>query len=156
MHLLSSLPPARSTSRCPRRKSFLPSGKILSTTGYLIGGQFPTQFNIILLSDEFPRLLLDICPPAGTARFLGNYIFSFKFLWSGALLSFQRQCDLTVLWPDDTAGVVRAKKYNLFGYVSSEGSKMFTEKRNPRSLGDPSPTPNMLRMLSSSNTDVIK
>lgn len=62
---LLSLATGSSASRCPRRKSLFPSGKNLSTIGYLTGGQFPnSQFTIIWASYESPACpSLDVCPP---------------------------------------------------------------------------------------------
>lgn len=72
---LLSLATGSSSSRCPRRKSLFPSGKNLSTIGYLTGGQFPTLSlpSYGLLTKPLP---VSWCmSPAKTDPLFGNYIF---------------------------------------------------------------------------------
>lgn len=72
---LLSLATGSSASRCPRRKSLSPSGKNLSTIGYLIGGQLP---NLSLPSHGLVTKPLPVSwcmSPAMTDPLFGNYIF---------------------------------------------------------------------------------
>lgn len=84
---LLSLATGSSTSRCPRRECLFPSGKNLSTIGYLIGGQFPTLSLPSYASYETSRLSVDVCPPPRPIHYL-EITFLPAFLWSGDLMSF--------------------------------------------------------------------
>lgn len=70
-----SLATGSSTSRCPRKESLFPSGKNLSTIGYLIRGEFPAlnlpSYGLLTKAPSFTWCM----SPAKTDRVFGNYIF---------------------------------------------------------------------------------
>lgn len=88
-----SLATGSSASRCPRRESLFPSGKNLSTIGYLIRGEFPVlnlpSYGLLTKAPSFTWCM----SPAKTDRVFGNYIFpSIPSVWRRVS---SPNCDLT-------------------------------------------------------------